>query len=344
MSYLTSDLHRPRRRVVVFVVLALIIVVAAILQSAFLEDLFRPQQKLRILLPESGISGLAPGATVDVLGTPAGAVEEIVIRPDESFYALVKIDERWTPFIRRDSRVLIQRQFGIAGAAYLEITRGKGAPLDWDYAVLSVDPASVSSESVNDLLAQVRDRALPVVEETHRAITALADLIESLNNPEGPLQRALNDVAATTNAIGQGEGTVGRLLTDDTPVQQVIVMLDLLYEQLADVGALIDSLASTSGEFGVLAGSLNNRQSGLPAIIGSARGAIEDVRKAVPGIVDLSRNAGRASGDLQLLVTQLQVTLQELENMLRVMQKNWLVGGTPPPESRGPLSVEDIRP
>ncbi len=344
MTYLTREMHRPRRRVAVFVVVALVIVLGALLESRVLDELLRSQRSLRVLLPESGVAGLATGATVDVLGTPAGTVDEIVIRPDESFYALVRIDERWTPFIRRDSRVLIQRQFGIAGAAYLEITRGKGLPLDWDFAVLAVDPKTVSSESVSDLLSEVRDRVIPVVEETHRAITGLADLIESLNSADGHLQTTLSDVAAITTATLQGKGAAGRLLTDDSLVQEMLLTLEDLRQQLAGVGILVDTLAAASGEFGVLARALSNTQSGVPAIVRSTRGTIDEVRKAVPGIVKLSRNAGRASGDVQLLIAQLQVTLQELENLLLTMQRNWLVGGTPPPPSQGPLSVQEIRP
>ena len=39
-------------------------------------------------------------------------------------------------FVRSDSKATIRKTFGIAGDAYIEITRGFGQPLDWEYAVI----------------------------------------------------------------------------------------------------------------------------------------------------------------------------------------------------------------
>jgi phospholipid/cholesterol/gamma-HCH transport system substrate-binding protein len=100
------------------VVLACVAVFAAALVNAGLvKDWFQPSFTLRILLPEQGVSGLAPGAEVQVLGTRAGEVRRIVIDPNERMHAIARVDNQMRPFIRRDSPVSIRRQFGVAGAA-----------------------------------------------------------------------------------------------------------------------------------------------------------------------------------------------------------------------------------
>ena len=121
------------RRIGLFVLLALAVFVAAILQAGVLRGLLNPTANLRVIMPAEGLAGLARGSAVEVLGTRAGEVREIVINPTENFHAIVRIDKAMQPFIRSDSKVLIRKQFGIAGAAFLDITRGTGAELDWDY-------------------------------------------------------------------------------------------------------------------------------------------------------------------------------------------------------------------
>ena len=58
-------------------------------------------------------------------------------------------------------RVFIRKQFGIAGAAFLEITRGQGEPLDWDYAVLTAEADQAPTESMGEILEEVRPRSCP---------------------------------------------------------------------------------------------------------------------------------------------------------------------------------------
>src|SRR4029450_4769327 len=101
-----------------------------------LNDCFHPSFTLRILLPDEGVSGLAPGAEVQVLGTRAGEVGRIVIDPNPRMHAVARGDDEMRPFIRRDSVVSIRRQFGVAGAAYIDIQKGVGPELDWSYAVI----------------------------------------------------------------------------------------------------------------------------------------------------------------------------------------------------------------
>ena len=63
-------------------------------------------------------------------------MRRIVIQPDESIYADVRINDSMADFVRRDSKVLIKKRFGVAGDSFLAITRGRGQPLDEQYAVL----------------------------------------------------------------------------------------------------------------------------------------------------------------------------------------------------------------
>jgi len=128
---------------------------AAILQAGVLRDWFRPVSHLRIVLPEAGAAGLSVGADVEILGTQVGTVRRIVISPNQQMYAEAEIDEQARPFIRRDSRALIRRRYGIAGAAFLDISRGTGSELDWNYAVIGAVTERDPAENIGALIDQL---------------------------------------------------------------------------------------------------------------------------------------------------------------------------------------------
>ena len=187
--------RRPRvnEAVGAFVLVALGLFVAAVLQAGVLGPLLRPALTLRVILPPEGTAGLSAGAPVEGLGTRAGQVRRIVIDPRQQLYADVRLDQGMDVFVRRDSRVFIRRQFGVAGAAFLEISRGTGAPLDWDYAVLEVTREQAPTESLGELIEDLRNRLVPVFEDVGRITRAAADISEKLARGEGSVGRLLAD-------------------------------------------------------------------------------------------------------------------------------------------------------
>ena len=124
-----------------FVLVTLLIFITGLIYSGQIRKWFNPGETLKVVLPDDGLFGLAEGSAVEILGTRAGQIQEIVINPDQKIHAIARIDSDMTVFVRSDSRASIRRTFGIAGDAFLEITRGHGAQLDWEFAVLTAQPA-----------------------------------------------------------------------------------------------------------------------------------------------------------------------------------------------------------
>ena len=135
------------------VVLACIgVFVAVLINAGLMKDWFQPSFTLRILLPDEGVSGLAPGAEVQVLGTRAGEVRRIVIDPNQRMHAVARVEDQMRPFIKRDSVVTIRRQFGVAGAAFIDIQRGGGPELDWSYAVIAASTERGATDTIGQML------------------------------------------------------------------------------------------------------------------------------------------------------------------------------------------------
>src|SRR5215472_8426045 len=182
------------------VVASVAIFLGVILQAGVLRDWFRPVSHLPVVLPEAGAAGLSVGADVEILGTQVGIVRRIVISPNQQMYAEADIDEQARPFIRRDSRALIRRRYGIAGAAFLDISRGTGSEVYWNYAVIQAVTERDPTENIGALIDQAREKVFPILDDLGRSAKTLADVIERMQ---------------------KGEGDVGRLLTDDTMVRNI---------------------------------------------------------------------------------------------------------------------------
>ncbi len=216
-------------------------------------------------MPAEGLAGLARGSAVEVLGTRAGEVREIVINPTENFHAIVRIDKAMQPFIRSDSKVLIRKQFGIAGAAFLDITRGTGAELDWDYAVLEATPERGATENIGQIIDQLSTKIFPVIDKTDRVMTALANIAEELD---------------------RGEGSAGRLLVDDTLIRDLEAAVAQVPPVIGNADAVLVSLNGVLRnvnrlvpQIRDLAGKAGTASAELPMFITQTRAAVAELER-----------------------------------------------------------------
>lgn len=348
MSGPGSPFRYVRRRIGVFVLVAVGIFLFAVLQAGVLKDAFKSVATIRVILPDEGLSGLTTGSAVEILGTPAGKVDRIVINPDERLHAEVEIDAAMKPFVRRDSKAFIRRQFGIAGAAYLEISRGRGAPLDWDYAVLSVEVDRDPTSNIGQLVDEVRAKVFPILDDTQRTIQSLAGLAERLGGPGGEVDRMLTSIGAVSERLARGEGSVGRLLADDRLARDLEETMAAVNRDMGKLGAILTDVRTATSEVAAMSRTMGKQSQTLIANTGdtlvSLNTVLKDVSKTMPALNKLMINAGDASVALPTFLAQTQKTLVELERLIRQLQGNWLLGGSAPPPEAPRLSPLEARP
>ncbi len=292
------------------VILALALFFGAIFEAGVVRRWLRPDPELRIVLPQSGFAGLAVGADIDVLGTHAGAVKRIVLNPSGEMYALATIERQTDTFIQRNSTATIRLRYGVAGAAYVDISRGSGAPMDWNYAVLTATAEPNPTDTLTATLNKVTADVLPTLEHALHAMTALDEL---------------------ATGIKAGQGSAGRLLTDDTLIRQAEDTVATLKAEIAQLGP---TLAMAPGLLEQSHGVLANVQS-----------MSRDLARATPQLPALARNATDSTSNLPTLLTQAQATMAELGKLLVQLRGSWVLGGdgAPKPNSAR-LPPREVRP
>jgi phospholipid/cholesterol/gamma-HCH transport system substrate-binding protein len=79
-------------------------------------------------------------------------------------------------------------------------------------------------------------------EEVGEGAASLRRSLEVLESALGRLDRTLASVEQTTGQVTEGQGTVGRLLTDDTLINEVEGFVEEAHDVVTDAGDFVDSL------------------------------------------------------------------------------------------------------
>jgi len=314
------------------VILALAVFLGIAIQAGLVSQWFQATHTLRIVLPDKGSAGLAPGADVEVLGTKAGQVRRVVIKPGQQMYAEADIDDQVRPYIRHDSVAVIRKRFGVAGAAYLDISRGKGAELDWGLAVIQGTTERDPTESIGTLIDQVRDKVFPILDDLGHTSHGIAELIDG---------------------IKKGQGNIGRLLVDDTLVKEAEEAVGSVHSSLAKLDPIMASLQDASLDIAQLAKNVKAHEAAVPALLqrldrllASLQEVTQDLTKATQRLPQIARNVEGVTSNLPSLLTQTQQTVHDLDVLIRQLRTSWLFGGggAPAPAAPTRLPSTEVRP
>jgi len=334
-----------------FLIIAFALLVFGLSQSGVVDRWLNPMQKIRVLLPQEGLFGLSAGSNVEILGTKGGYVESIVIEPDKQIYAEVLIRRDALPFIRTDSNVVIRKQFGVAGDSYLDISRGFGQELDWEFAVLQAKADRAPTDLLQATIEEIREQVVPTMKEARRAVTAFADIAEQLNDPQGDLAKTLAATERISTSISNSEGLVGRLISDPEFADRFEQMIARLDKDLARIEPLMNSLNKTADNVESITGALDDQSDTLPQIterlnasLASLNEVLADVKRASPRLPEATDNLADASTSLPSLVVQTRTTLSELEALTKQIRSSWLLGGGKEAEPEDGLTPEEATP
>ena len=310
-----------------FVLITLLIFIAGLIYSGQVRKWFNPGETLKVVLPDEGLFGLAQGSAVEILGTKAGEIKDIVINPDQKIHAIARIDSDMAVFVRSDSKATIRKTFGIAGDAYLEITRGSGELLDWEYAVITVKSDRKTSDTLAELIEELRAKVLPVVDDAHKAILMLTAVAKELQDPDKGVQQLLANLNSISDRIDRGEGAIGRLLTEDKLVRDLealVARMGLIFDDLKET---IQNVSEFSKEFDVETGDIPEITRNLKRTLASMEMVMKDLSQTTPQLPQIVKNVGDTTDAVPVLVLQVQQVMVELERLIQQLQSHWLLGG-----------------
>ncbi len=249
-----------------FVLLVVAALLAGVILAGIAQQWFEPRFELIVTFPPEGSAGIEKGAEVAILGTQVGTVDRIVVDDEGGMEAVLVIQDRFARFVREDSQAILKKKFGIVGDAFVEITRGRGAPLQDNRLPL---PAVQDTE----LIAAAQE----LLEQVQKAVEEYAALAADLRRDDGHVQKTLAHIEALTAGLERGEGTAGQLLKDPSASAQLNAILETVNKTLLSVQARI-------GQVETILESVSQAARPLPETLWQTQDTLREAETLLEGV------------------------------------------------------------
>jgi phospholipid/cholesterol/gamma-HCH transport system substrate-binding protein len=259
-----------------FVILVMAILIIAVVIAGHAQRWFESVHEVKIVFPPEGSLDLQKGSEVFILGTRVGVVEEITVADDGSMAGRISVRGQFFRFVRADSQAIVRKKFGIAGDAYIEVTKGIGAELPKGQALICLKDVEIM-ETIQNLVQQFRDATLPAIEQLRKAVEEYTNLAADLRKPEGNLQQLLTHLNQIAEGLEKGEGMVGHALRDPAMAEQFRVILAQIESSLADVKKITSNLGESSD-------IVKEEMQDMPGVVLQTRQTMEETEKLITAI------------------------------------------------------------
>ncbi|MFQ5817393.1 MAG: MlaD family protein [Terriglobia bacterium] len=220
-------------RVGIFVLGASLILATFVFYVTGAGAVLAPHYRLKTYLPD--VAGLTVGSPVRLAGVEVGTVERVRLAreredPKSSVEVVVRVLQAQRDFIRTDSEAFVTTE-GLLGEGVLEITRGfSGEILKKDAVIRGGERPTIKEVVYN--AGVISDHLQEIVARINQGEGTIGKLIN-----DDTLYRRIDSVAESIHTLtaqaAVGEGTVGKL-----------VMSDELYQKLHRTAGRADTIVA----------------------------------------------------------------------------------------------------
>jgi phospholipid/cholesterol/gamma-HCH transport system substrate-binding protein len=257
--------------------------------------LFTPSFELHTTFTK--VSGLQVGTKVRVAGLDAGEVLNIAIpsRPSEPFRVRMRLRDDLRPLVRADSVCAVQTD-GIVGSAFIQVGRGtdESPIVEAGSTIEGMDPVEFA-----DLIQEGRQTFQTVAREISELGADMADVVDGLTDVTRSTSELITDVGSDVKLISAasarfvedserlladargiaadiraGEGSLGKLLTDDALYRSWVNILD-------EAEQTVSSLRRTTDRAREMVDSMGSRDGAAQQIVQSLRDTLTDTREVM---------------------------------------------------------------
>src|SRR5580658_8105448 len=282
----------------------------------------------------SDVSGIVPGAKVQVAGMDAGEVlaMEVPMAPPAKFRVKLRINEKLNGLVRTDSVVTVGQE-GVVGNRFLEISAGSPqAPAVENGATLKgTEPTDLSAilelaKGTIVTLSTTVHNANALVTNANGLITEVAgNLIATLDKTKLIISNA-NDVVT---GLKEGRGPAGMLLRDEALADQV-------RQAVANAKNATSELDRAAAQASTLMSELQSK--GLPAqvddtvkaakrSVANLDAASAQVRQAITDLTGPDEGGVTAATTVRESLSNVNVAATNIADETEALKHNFLLRG-----------------
>jgi len=242
-------------RVGLFVLAGIVLVVVGIFYVTGTGAL-GPKYRLVTFLPE--VDGLAVGAPVAINGVEVGNVDSIAIAPsrnaqppapNRSVEVVMRINRTFQDYIRTDSYASLLTE-GFLGNRVVTIQRG--------YTGQALRDGQEVAGREERAMKEIVERGADLMQNLSTLSSQVGDIVAALQHGQGTLGKLLTDESAykrinsilghvdqITASVQQGQGTIGKLLSSD----ELYTKFDSAAGRLDNVMSAVEQQKGSLGKF-----------------------------------------------------------------------------------------------
>jgi phospholipid/cholesterol/gamma-HCH transport system substrate-binding protein len=300
---------RMDRVVGIFLIAIVALMVGTVVLIGRGKDWFRPTVTYYTQFKEN--YNLAPGSSVKLFKAEIGHVKNVQLVGDAVRVQMSIFEEYHTRF-REDSVATVESPTFI-GSEYVAIRPGKpDSPLVSSGGTIK----SEEKKTIAQILAEYE------VEETAKRLTEtirnLADIVEELRDPQGPLFVSLNSIEknlknleTVTTGLKEGEGTAGQLLRSDELIKRVNTSMERLDKVLQSI------------------------EGATPEVTANLRESMEKIREITVTLEKGSREVPSVIRTTKRGIQELRDGLDEVNRVVKALEQSPLIRGNLPPKPEG---------
>lgn len=277
------------------------------------KGLFKSRSEIYMYLDDS--AAVAEGAPVRVNGIEAGKVAHVGLsglsEPNRVVKLTLQVDDAFLPTIPVDSKAAIAAE-NLLGTKYINIKKGSSAT-----AVKAGDEIKSLDTREFDEVVQQGYSALASLDGILKKVDGIVD---SVQVGQGTIGKLLSDdklykqilditteVQTLTKTLNSDQGTLGKLMHDESLYTDARGTMSDLRGTVSRVNTLVDGLQQGQGTAGKLLKD--------PALYDETRATISDVRKLLAGLNEGQGTAGKLLKSDELH-DQLRATMGRLDTLL----------------------------
>jgi phospholipid/cholesterol/gamma-HCH transport system substrate-binding protein len=284
----------------------------------------------------SQVSALEIGGKVRVGGLDAGEILEILVpqEPGAKFRVKFRVVEKFLPVIRTDSVASIATD-GLLGNKFLAIDIGMAGPAPPDSALPSREPFEIG-----DLLARIRETVAGIdktfgdvkgdISEATKTVAESArhidEIIVATQEPIGKVTAAASriseDLSVLIARVRSGEGTLGKLVNDDTVYRS-------LSASSQEVERVMGNLRQTSADAKDLVSKFKNSDipDDLEETVRNVREGSERIKSLIATFQPGPGGGDGMAGDLRATLSGAREAMGDLAENLEAMKHGFFFRG-----------------